>query len=261
MVISIIKDVDEKIYYWFINQANTSPHMIGLITPYDQYDSPNANINIYCTPLYLSTDRTADVLLELFENELILGIKSSERDNVWETYLNSPHRPKMEELIAKSFIPSYQEIKKALKQEESDDELFYFLTPKGGELWEAIFQPKWNQYLRRSGDGITRLIDCADPDVGKKLISLEYLLSFDRENVHCSIPGTEIWETITPWQVLYWKTLPVGYSVSYQSKHIEVNKSAVESKELREEIKQADEWLTDICNWYAKDYFDEWLLL
>lgn len=241
MVISIIKDVDEKIYYWFINQASLLPHLIGLITPYDQYDFPSANINIYCTPLYLSTDRTADVLLELFENELILGIKSSERDEVLETYVNSLHRPKMEELIAKSFIPSYQEIKKALKQEESDDELFYFLTPKGGELWESIFKPKWNQYLRRRGDGITCVIDCVDTDVGKKLISLEYLLSLDCENIYYSIPSTEIWETITPWQVLYWKTLTVGYSVSYQSKRIEVNKSIVESKELREEIKQADE--------------------
>ncbi len=254
-----IKDVDEKIYHWFINQASTSPHMVALITPYERYDVPNANLNIYCTPSYLSTDKIAEVLLYLFENELLLGIKSLDKDDIWENYVNSPHKPKIEELIAKSFIPSYQDIKKALKQEESSNELFYFLTPEGGELWESIFKPKWNQYLTRRGDRITHIIDCVDPDVGKKLISLEYLLSFDNKKVYDFIPGTEIGETIMPWQVLYWKIIPVGYSLSYQTKRIKVDKNTVESKELKEEIKQADEWLINICNWYEKDYFDEWL--
>jgi hypothetical protein len=257
MVPVTTKEMNEEIYYWFINQASTSPHMTCLITPYDRYDIPRTKINIYCDPLNLSTRQSVDILNNLFESGVILGINSSDLDDIESSYDNSPHKPELEELIGKSFVPSRQKIKKAIDHEENGDRLFYFLTFKGGKLWESIFKPKWNQYLRRRSDGINHIIDCANLDIGQKLISIEYLLSFDDENTYYSLTDTEIWETFTPWQVLYWKTYSVGYSVRYQTKHIEVNKSN-ESKELREEIRQAQEWLTNNWNWCTREYFDNW---
>jgi hypothetical protein len=50
-----------------------------------------------------------------------------------------------------------------------------------------------------------------------------------------------------------------GYSISYQTKNIEVDKSNI-SKELRQEIVKAREFLTNNWNWYKRDYFDDWLI-
>ena len=68
--------------------------------------------------IIFNTENVAEALLDLFENELLLGIKSSDEDDIWEIHPISPHKPKMEKFIAKSFIPSYQELIKALKHKE-----------------------------------------------------------------------------------------------------------------------------------------------
>jgi hypothetical protein len=261
-------EIDDKICHWFLNQAVFFPHLVSLITPLDRYDVPSTKINIYCTPFNLSTDQSVNVLQGLFESGLLLGIRGSDSYEVELAYQNSPHKPTMEEMISKSFIPSHKEIRKALMQEEDENgnELYYFLTQKGGELWESVFKPNWELYLtRRSRDSesssrdIIHVIDCKNLIIGRKLILVDSLLSLDEENSFRPIPNTEEVEIITPWQTLYWQTLPVGYSISYQSQLID--KNSYEISELKEEIKEASEWLDNIWRWCRKDYFDDWLTL
>jgi hypothetical protein len=254
----------EKIHCWFIDLAYSSPHLTSLIMPRDQCDFPDTSIDIYHNPLNLNTECTTDVLQDLFKDDILVGIKHFDLENIESCHINLPQEITIEQLLSKGFIPSRQEIKKALKREEDNDELFYFLTYKGGNIWESVFKPKWNQYTtRRTGygenDDLLQIIDCADIEIGRKIISLQYLLSFDNEYTHYSVSDTEEWKEFTPWQVLYWKVISRGYSISYQTKNIEVDKSNI-SKELRQEIVKAREFLTNNWNWYKRDYFDDWLI-
>lgn len=264
----------KKIDYWFLNFVKDFPNPFSLIITYDRcqelydnrYKALYNDIDIFRVPSTLNTNQIAEIVYGMFQDELISAITSTDLEELESLHTTSITDPNIDQLLTRSFKPSFREIRIALESEETlagqeydrKETLYYFLTLQGGELWESIFKPKWNQYLTRRGNGINQIIDCVDPTVAQKLISIEYLISFDNENTYYYIPGTEIWETLSPWQVLYWKTLPIGYSVSYQTKQIEVDKST-ESKELREEIRQAEEWLIDNWNWCTREYFDDWL--
>jgi hypothetical protein len=260
---------DDKIYYWFIERANTSPHMVALITPYDQYDTPRNRIDLDCDPLNLNTKQSINILMDLFEDGTLLGIKSGDLDNMKRDYINLSYQPKMEELLSKSFIPSREEVRRAIENEEIDENesnrftgkhLFYFLTPKGGELWESVFKPKWDWYFTRWSMGDSSVINCTNITTIEKLLSIQHLLSYHGDKYsRYLVSGTEAWQTLTPWQALYWKTLPAGYSISFQTKLIEIDERTNKSQEFREEIRQADEWFKHVQNWYQKDYFDDWL--
>lgn len=266
---TIRRSDDEKIYYWFIDRASRDPHMVALITPYDRYDTPRSTINLDYDPFNLNTKQSIDILMELFEDEILLGIKSGDRDNINENHINSSHEPKIKELLSKSFMPSREEVRKAIEHEGidntnsdrfSDEELYYFLTPKGGELWESVFKPKWDWYFTRWSTGDSSVINCTSSNIIEKLLSIQHLLSYHREKYsRYLVPDTEIWQTLTPWQTLYWKTLCTGYSISYQTKLTEIDEHKNKSQEFREEIRQADEWFRSIQNWYQKDYFNDWL--
>jgi hypothetical protein len=272
MAINITKRSNngQEIYYWFIDRASRDPHMVALITPYDRYDTPRTRINLDDDPCNLNTQQSIDILMDLFRQEFLLGIRSGDIDDIQALYNNSPHALKIEELVAKSFIPSHEEVRKAIENEELDateldncftgKELYYFLTPKGGELWESVFKPKWDWYFTRWSTGDSSVINCTSSNIIEKLLSIQHLLSYHREKYsRYLVPDTEIWQTLTPWQALYWKTLPISYSISYQTELIEIDERTNKSQEFREEVRQADEWFRSVQNWYQKDYFNDWL--
>ena len=70
----------------------------------------------------------------------------------------------------------------------------------------------------------------------------------------CIIPNTVVWETLTPWQATYWKTLPVGYQVRYQYRILESDEMQKQSQELLEQESEAKKYYFRICNWYT-DYY------
>jgi hypothetical protein len=121
----------EKIHCWFIDLAYSSPHLTSLIMPRDQCDFPDTSIDIYHNPLNLNTECTTDVLQDLFKDDILVGIKHFDLENIESCHINLPQEITIEQLLSKGFIPSRQEIKKALKREEDNDELFYFLTYNG----------------------------------------------------------------------------------------------------------------------------------
>lgn len=264
-----------KIDYWFIDSAIGIPQTFHGIIPYDRDFRAHRDR----TPGILTTNQIVEVMYHLFQDGLLSAITPTDYQLLDSEHINN--------LSAKSFSPSRQEIKAALYREENlsgdssfepefeEDDLIYFVTKQGGELWESVSQPKWNQYFRRNNNEWeflsteiwdlyisrkSRIICGADREIIKKIISIEHLLKYPQFiRYPIAIAGTEIWQTFTPWYPVYWKTLPCGYLVSYQVELVEVDEkieSANESPELIEQIQQAEEWFWDITDWW-RDYYTE----
>lgn len=112
------------------------------------------------------------------------------------------------------FTPGKAAIEQGLKGYR---ELFFGLTAQGGARWEALARPDWSRYLDAD-------VGC-DPDeleilAGSKELIEEYLtvLPFSVDPVL----GTETWDTLSPWNATYWKTLPLGHRFKSACRDIEV---------------------------------------
>lgn len=266
-----IKDID-KVDYWFLDSVIRSSHELHWIIPYDRDFTTHRDR----TPGTLTTNQIVEVMYRLFQDGFLSAITPTDYQLLDSELIDN--------LLAKSFSPSRQEIKIALYREENvsgdsslepefeENDLIYFVTKQGGARWESVSQPKWNQYFRGSREWETiyqeiwdlyisrksRIICGADREIIKKILSIERLLEHP-QFIRYPIAGTEIWQTFTPWYPVYWKTLPCGYLVSYQVEFVEVDEnleSANKSPELIEQIKQAKEWFWDITHWW-RDYYTE----
>ncbi len=136
----------------------------------------------------------------------------------------------------------------------------YYLTPQGGERWEAIARPDWNKFLINN-------LDCMYPyeeilarkreNIEQLLAYGEYLLEYNRP-----IPGTEVWEVLEPWEVTYWKTLPRGYRLNYQPEKFDEELHNQSDEEFEYYIPteteiQAKKWYKNIKKWYRYPSFGE----
>ncbi|MEH2437987.1 MAG: hypothetical protein V7K25_27815 [Nostoc sp.] len=63
------------------------------------------------------------------------------------------------------------------------------------------------------------------------------------------ISGTEVWDMLEPWQATYWKILPRGYIVRYQSRQSDWHIDSDTSPEWIEANDQANEW--EFMKWYT----------
>lgn len=242
----------KKIDYWLLNLASDHPAYLRMIMPSDHPSMTEKYVDLR-TP-GLSTQGVIESLNRLFQEGLLLAIN----DSIYKSLHGfSCSEPMLDELIPMGFIPSIQEIQREFIYEEpftpDKEALSIFLTPQAGKLWELIFQPEWNKYITRRGDSIIHKLYCVNPDIGKKLIEINHMIYYNDEFSHHLISGTEVWEKITPWRVNYWKTLPIGYCLSYQTERIPVN----ESQELIRERKKAHDFLMYIWRWYNKNYYDD----
>lgn len=251
---------------WFLNLTITYPVTLRLIKPCDQCIVTDP----YFTPSSLKTSEIVEILYRLFQDGFLLAITPADFDSL-NTYL-------IQELLKPAFIPSLEQIKAGLTQGKFssiqkknntyfEDNLYFFLTKKGGKQWEYWCKPKWNHFFLRcinSWDSVPEkfyhnsvfphriVISCTDKKIGEKIIVIEHLLDTPQVVTH-AIKNSEIWETLTPWHPTYWKTLPQGYVVSYQIESVEKEDNINESQELTEEKRQAREWYNKIVNWYTKD--------
>ena len=126
----------------------------------------------------------------------------------------------------------------------------YYLTPQGGARWEAVANPNWNQYLRWlhgwSCDEESSITSSDRQLVEQILEASEYVVG------KAPIPDTETWEPIEPWQVTYWKTLPLAYSVRYRTRKRDWEVSPDTPRELIEKKKQVERWYYEIKQWYVE---------
>lgn len=90
------------------------------------------------------------------------------------------------------------------------------LTPAGGAVWEAFASPRWERYL----DECAELPEGYDEETHRSIcgVSRQRIERFMRlrekhgEFIHW---GSCQWDILSPWQATHWKTLPVGYRVTY----------------------------------------------
>jgi hypothetical protein len=128
----------------------------------------------------------------------------------------------------------------------------YYLTPKGGSRWESVANPDWSHYIS--------MLSGLNESVGTwntELISSDqqFLEKFFTVDEHVStvvhIDGTEVWDVLKPWQATYWKILPLGYRVRYESREIQICIDSDTPIKWLEANDTANEWYWDFRKWYT----------
>jgi hypothetical protein len=222
-----------KFEYWFLDTAVEEVIGFSWIVPNEQY----GDLGINRAPLNLTVAEITDVLHGLFQKGDLLAVTSSETPLY-----------KLEDFINRGFIPSKSEIESAIHQKIN---LGYFLTIQGGEKWELFSQPNWNLYWTGYGNFLSGV----DRKLLETYLALYHLIDHGNTRA-CIIPGTESWEILTPWQATYWKTLPIGYEVRYESRSVEFDEAAKRDPKLIEREKQANNWYSSTRIWYT-NYFKQ----
>ena len=231
----------DNLDYWFLDAAITEIIGFSWIISDDRHGGEFTIDNL----TYLTINEITGSLHRLFQEGDLLAIYSSELGEVYTDSSTSFEANSI--LLSKGFIPSYLQINSALKQEEN---LFYFLTNKGGELWESVSYPKWNQYYFSAGNEYEHVLQCHSRKLAEKLLEIQHLLDFGR-SYHSPRIETVKWNFITPWQPTYWKTLSSGYEINYQVTCIDVDMIENEDEALIEKRRQAEKWVKDIKKWYV----------
>jgi hypothetical protein len=136
---------------------------------------------------------------------------------------------------------------------------FYYLTPEGGALWEALSHADWNKYF---GGYSSRTIDINQGLYQSVIISqnkelIEELLSL-AENLYdrTIIDGTKVWEDIEFWTPTYWKTLPKAYKVTYQYQCFESCINLNIPQECIAQDRPANRWYPEMLDWYTEPNLD-----
>jgi hypothetical protein len=216
-----------KLEYWFLDTAVEDVIGFSWVVP----DERNC-LAINRAPINLNIAEIADILETLFQKGDLLAVLYAD--------LN----------FSKGFIPSREQIEAGLEQRLGINNLGYFLTPQGGEKWESVSKPNWNKYFTgATGQQEGYLMSAS------KVLLETYLEMKCLAREECYISGTEVWETLIPWQATYWKSLPIGHKVHYQYREHDIIIPS-ELDERYAEYQQANEWLSGIRKWYT-NYFKE----
>lgn len=121
-----------------------------------------------------------------------------------------------------------EEIGNALNENPYKKELFYRLTTKGGEHWEAFALPNWENYISDCYEAINgnekEKCTLMCPQKERLATSLNSLQCHEYEVENDSIQ----WDIIQPWQATYWKKLDIGHRVCFLFKYKEKDYSKPE---------------------------------
>lgn len=133
---------------------------------------------------------------------------------------------------------------------------FYYLTPQGGTHWESVTYPDWNRYY-------TQRLGCGPGEISvSEIVSPNHQFIEKFLNVDCYVcavvhaPGTEVWDVLEPWQATYWKILPRGYIVRYQSRQSDWHIDSDTSPEWVKANDEANKWYYEFTKWYTEPKFD-----
>jgi hypothetical protein len=97
----------------------------------------------------------------------------------------------------------------------------YKLTTQGGAKWESLYNPNWNRYytyINVENANHQLCIAGGSSDILKEFLAYQIAHPFKKVDIN-SIK----WEILEPWDATYWKTLPIGYQVSYLAEDIPYN--------------------------------------
>jgi hypothetical protein len=241
-----------KTCYWFLDSAIENVIGFSWIVPNKMGD-----IGINLEPLNISIYEMAKTMQHLFDEGNMLAIKPIDLNYL---YFEQKEVLNITLLSKKGFIPSFSQIEHALKQQEVGiyvaEELYYFLTVKGGDLWEYFSRPRWNMYIghamQLTGDiEITSI----NPNMIKKFLELYHLFNYDSCNVYSPVLDTQKWAEVIPFQYSYWKSLAMGYKVSCKITSEEVDRESTnKNRELLNQRREANNWYRSTMKWYANYY-------
>jgi hypothetical protein len=99
------------------------------------------------------------------------------------------------------------------KVSDLDYEWYVALTELGGQEWERVFQPKWENYvsincsLLHDAPLSKVVIEC-----GNKELILDVTKTLISKIVTDSVSDIEI---LQPWWPVYWKSISCGYMISF----------------------------------------------
>lgn len=119
------------------------------------------------------------------------------------------------------FMPAPDEVEAALVCEPGvrpKNRLCYGLTEQGGRRWESAARPDWSLYVSNC------FHTGAEREPTGERVRLGEIISVDRTRAEACVAGTErpvlsetvTWDRLEPWDVTYWKRLPVGHRVRFR---------------------------------------------
>jgi hypothetical protein len=240
----------DKIDYWFLDTAVEELIGFSWIVPYKNY-----GLSINRRPLDLNINEITKAIHHLIKKELLAVITSVDREKLSKECHEKNSYLTTDLLIAKSFIPSQEQIRLALNKQEH---FFYFLTKQGGKEWESVSFPKWNQYHYYYTEEDESIIYCTDLSLAREIMQIEHLLDFNGCHIE-PILATERWEIETPWYPTYWKRLPFVYIERHQVKCTyfdEGIENINEAQEIIDKREQARKWYNSMNHWHT-NYFEE----
>jgi hypothetical protein len=170
----------------------------------------------------LSSTELVDILWMLFEEKLLIAQIYEDPDD-----------------YPVEITPTQKDIENALAGKL---DLHYGLTSLGGEQWESFFEPNWNWYV----SGWLRREEVSFSGSDRQIVE-QYLPSLRYSSQQEVIVGSEVWESLIPWQATYWKTLPSGWQVTCKTRETDEYLGKIMPPEYRE-------WLDQIYNWYTNPF-------
>lgn len=91
------------------------------------------------------------------------------------------------------------------------EDCFVGLTQRGGAVWEKAVNPDWQQFhVFRDGEEE----GCVVLEAGTEEYLSRLFTMYEEYCPPIKAPGDPI--HLRPWQATYWKTLPVGFRLTYQ---------------------------------------------
>lgn len=116
------------------------------------------------------------------------------------------------------------------------------LTARGGEAWERIAQPDWNNFFTVSMD-----CDSGDLYSSNRHLLMAYMGWYQEIGQQQIPPVTIHWQTHADFEILYWKRLPLVYQASFTLQSAKRRWPSQEPEWFRE-------WYISAITWYKKPW-------
>ena len=198
-----------------------------------------------------TSDDYAKGLLELFDSDLITfsskvpGDATGSREGILRILDRFRSLSKDDPLLrgTHGLLPTHQLIKLGGKQ------VYFELTPLGGEAWEKIAQPDWARHLSASTvfpvigvmTGKCELIS-ADRDL--MIAYMGWYPQVSHEQIQME---TVTWQTHSDFKILYWKQIPFVHHVSFQVQ-------PADQRWIGGAPHWFQDWWTSSQSWYIKPW-------
>ena len=170
--------------YWLLDSVIVAPFPVGLLAT-----SPENIIGAFNRPFHgMDYPQLVQTLIQLWRDDYLHYFDINHQDTLL------------------TFDP---DIIHATLAREID--VYYQVTPRGGAAWEAIAHPNWERFTCQSGSDHVRI------EAGNRAVAETYLGLYPACFSVTILPETIAWRIEQPWSATYWKTLPVGYIVSFQT--------------------------------------------